>query len=231
MSLMKLESELRKTEAEILDCYDVYTGEEIEDPAKLEERVAIINQAVAQKHDTYAKIIKDGLFKRMNAKIDDKIKALKREKDDLKFREQRIEQALHEKATKEGKPTEILGEDGKPELYITPSYSINQFVNIEEVEGSYLKSVLAPISFYDYEHILFKLEISGDPVTKSIAEKLREGMQRTCNVSDLPKGHKAIKSSIRPTVKMTIRKPKDESEKDNIPSEVHEPEWDKPAGE
>jgi hypothetical protein len=103
MSLMKIEAELREVEAEILNCYDINTGEEMEDPSLLEERRLVLYNAVMAKRNQYAKIIKDGFFKRMHDKIDNKVKALKREKDDLKFREERIQQVLHEHIVKEGK--------------------------------------------------------------------------------------------------------------------------------
>jgi len=218
MSLMKIEAELREVEAEILNCYDINTGEEMEDPSLLEEHRLVLYNAVMAKRNQYAKIIKDGFFKRMHDKIDNKVKALKREKDDLKFREERIQQVLHEHIVKEGKQYDtVIGADGKPELYITPSYSVTRSVNINEVEGSYLKVKLPTLSYYDIDYIIDKLRNTDDPVAFKIIQELESNMQKTCNVSDLPEGHKAIRSTIRPTIKTTIGKPKHET-KDTIHS-------------
>lgn len=212
-NLMQIESELRETEAEILNCYDIDTGEEMQDPSVLEERMVILHQQAVTKRDHYARLLMDKFFQRMEEKINDKIKRLEREKKDLRFRKEQIELALHNHVVSNNtKSLPVLGEDNKPELYITPALSVTKSVpNIEEVEPKYVHAEIKGLSLEEYYYFRDMLMLSSNHKMKEILSKLEQGLQKKVNVSDLPEDHRAIRKTIRPTIKTTIRRPKDET--------------------
>jgi len=195
-SLIKLEQELKRLESEILEYYDPETGEQQTDDEQIRAEMTLLNAQIEAKKENYVRILKDNFFQKIEEKIDDQINNLKREKEWVKRRKEAIEFLLHNAVASE--PLEIKREDGKTELYVSKDFSVRSSVAVEKAPkdvGEYIITVSPE---------LFNI------LTSNLSDEEYSSLKwkHKVNVGDLPANHSSIIKTIRPTVKITKSKPK-----------------------
>jgi len=208
-SRFRIEADLRRAEAELLDFYDLTTGEQIEDPSAKEREIAMLEAMLANKRDTYIRMLKDGFFKRQKDKIAEKKKELQREEEWLTRKEEEIKGWLNRISSSSEEVLVVKSDiSEKPEFYIVPTVNVTRTVDVTKLapsEGYYSPKLSAKQTLAIKELISKK----GNTTELDIAilETL-DSSDRSCPVTELAEDHPAILKNIKPTVNITKSKPK-----------------------
>jgi len=203
MSLLKLESELKETEAQLLSYAAENFGEVNED---LESKRKEMITAIETKIENYVAVKERKFFNNSIKVLRERKKELDKAIKKLQSTSEFVDNKLHDIfANSQAEKVETA--DGI--RYIVPTVNVSRSIDTDKLTAKDRKYQFPPLTYT--ERLVVEKYVYGDiqlDIFYKVMEKLVERITRVNpTVTELPEDHPAIVKRIKPTVKIRKTKP------------------------
>ena len=193
MNLVQMKSEEYDLMKQIHDNLGVIEDEEYEYLVNLQEQIE-------NKVQAYLSIVsKDGLLDKEIQRMDELVNDIKAYKERLAKRKKFMEGILYKLAEEKG----YLVYDTGVTQYVKPFMKQSRSVEIEQVEDEYGTYILPKLTHDEFKELVSSIN------NHLLQSYIIAGANHKVNVTDLPEGHRAIKTELIPSIKFVKTKPKE----------------------